>query len=178
MEKPAAEAALSRGSNWRGGGTSCRRSSVQPAKRDSTCSATVTFASSIISSTIWLASLTCTCLLSSLQSERFPWCQAHHLLHHLDGLSHLHMPLSGFSQMGFLGAMRIRSGVQVNASLALFRAALACKPGCRHVCFESHQDMPEGRSGHWLTFSGCGKVCIPDTCQRQGGHVSLCRFRI
>ena len=59
MEKCAAEAAFSRGSNWRGGGTWCRRNSVHPAKWDSTCSATVTLASSIISSTIWLASLTC-----------------------------------------------------------------------------------------------------------------------
>ena len=59
MVKPAADAARSSGSNCRGGGTACRLSSVHAAKAASVCCATVMLARSIISSTIWFASLTC-----------------------------------------------------------------------------------------------------------------------
>ena len=55
-EMPAAAAAASSGSNWRGGGVGCRRSSAHAEKARRMCSATVQLASSIISSTIWFAS--------------------------------------------------------------------------------------------------------------------------
>ncbi len=58
MSTCAAAAARSSGSNWRGGGVVWRRSSAQVGNARSTCSATVVLASSIISSTIWLASRT------------------------------------------------------------------------------------------------------------------------
>ena len=58
MPTPAATAAFSSGSNWRGGGTGWRLSRAWAGKCFKMCSATVMLASSIISSTIWLASRT------------------------------------------------------------------------------------------------------------------------
>lgn len=58
MLTPAATAAFSNGSNWRGGGTGCRLSSAWAGKCFRIWSATVMLASSIISSTMWFASLT------------------------------------------------------------------------------------------------------------------------
>jgi len=85
MSTSAAAAARSSGSNWRGGGGWWRRSSAQDGKAASMCSATVTLASSIISSTIWFASRTCRgrCRMTYRIS-----CK-HHLPNHLVRLAHL-----------------------------------------------------------------------------------------